>query len=459
VEKQTTVIGMNDRASLIHNLMWKEVALKSRSAAIAFGALSIVVFFYHFNLINHQFHIQVACILAILSSIMRFMIAAKMITSEVATKEQVNTLRLTIWLNSLAWSFIFSISAYELNSNSFHFALLMAILTGFISSSIVTLAYDKSIFFPFQVLLIFPLMCVALYQYFTGLNLYGFHIFIIYLVLFLYQLKQYKDYRNQLMQRFETQLDLEFSFVELKKSQATLVDQTAKLIHASKISALSEMAGGLAHEVNNSLMVIMGSAQQVQRELKRSDLLTASIDSKIQQSTNAILKIKAVIEGLKYFSLQMGPQPKEPVELKEIINRTLSYTHELVKAHNISFSVDPIPDVQILCHPFQITQILFNITKNADDAMSSLVGPKWLKYEFERAGDDILIRIINNGTPIPPENHMKLFQPFFSTKDVNKGSGLSLSVAKGIAMDHHGDLYYVDEEFTTFVLKLPVAKA
>jgi len=153
----------------------------------------------------------------------------------------------------------------------------------------------------------------------------------------------------------------------------------------------------------------------------------------------------------------MEPQPKEVVALKEVIERTLSYTHELLKAHEIKFSSSEIPDVKIHCHPFQITQILFNLTKNADEAMMSLpVDERWLKYEFVAYPDHILIKVMNGGPQIPPEFHMRLFQPFFSTKEVNQGTGLSLSTSKGIAMDHKGDLYFEYNQNTTFVLKLPI---
>ncbi len=62
---------------------------------------------------------------------------------------------------------------------------------------------------------------------------------------------------------------------------------------------------------------------------------------------------------------------------------------------------------------------------------------------------------MNGGSVVSPENVQKLFQPFFTTKEVGQGTGLSLSISKGIARDHKGDLYFEKDDFTTFVLKLP----
>jgi len=448
---------MNDRQNQIRTLLWKEVAFKSPQATITFSIIAIFISFYLFGLTANVFAIRAACATAIFANIYRFFVSRKILAVKSPGDKEINLLRISIWLNSLAWGLIFALSVWELHGTGWHYGILVTILTGYVASSIVTLGYDKSIFYPFQILLLFPITFISYYHYRAGLNPYGLYLTFMYSLFFVYQLRQVKDYKAGLMMRYNAQLDLEFSFKELKRSQTSLVEQTAKLIHASKISALSNMAGGLAHEVNNSLMTILGSTQQVQREMSRDEKLTSSIQDKFRQSTDAIMKIKGVIEGLKYFSLEMEPQPKEIVSLKEVIERTLTYTHELLKAHDIKFSSSEIPDVRILCHPFQITQILFNLTKNADDAMMSITpDERWLKYEFVMYPDHILIKVMNGGPQIPPELHMRLFQPFFSTKEVNQGTGLSLSTSKGIAMDHKGDLYFEDNQNTTFILKLPI---
>lgn len=450
---------MNDRQSQIRNLLWKEVAHKSVPAAIAFSFVGIFVYFYYFSLNEFKLPIRIAVICVVIANIMRIIISRKISKLSNNFEKEINILRCSIWLNSLSWSVIFSLAAWGLNSSGWHYAIMVTILTGYVASSIVTLAYDRSIFFPFQVLMLFPVIGISSYQYMKGQNPYAHYLVITYCICYIYQIRQYKDYRFGLMQRFNALLDLEFSFKELKKSQNSLVEQTAKLIHASKISALSNMAGGLAHEVNNSLMIILGSTQQIQRELAKSDQQSPAIMEKFRQSTEAIMKIKGVIEGLKYFSMEMEPQPKEIVSLKEVIDRTLSYTHELLKAHEIKFTSSEVPNVNILCHPFQITQILFNLTKNADDAMINLPPEsRWINFEFVSYPDYILIKVANGGPQISPEYHMHLFQPFFTTKEVNQGTGLSLSTSKGIAMDHKGDLYFEDNQNTTFVLKLPIVK-
>ncbi len=447
---------MDVRSAQIKNLLWKEVASKSSTAAIAFSFFAILIYIYHFQLVQMKFYIQLASIGVIASNIIRIWISKKIVEKNIVTGDDRNILRMTIWLNSIFWSVIFAFGAYELNSTGFHFIILITIMTGFLGASIVTLAYDKTLFIPFQFLTLLPLLGVATYQTNSGANPLAYFLVIIYTVFILYQMRQYREYRAQLMQRFNYQLDLEDSFIELKKSQTALIEQTSQLIHASKISALGEMAGGLAHEINNSLMIILGSTQQIQREMGKTGELKPDVENKFRQSTASIMKIKSVIEGLKQFSLQMGPQPKEDIPLREIIERTMSYTAELLKAHQTKFIIENIPDVSIHCHPFQMTQVLFNLIKNADDAIvDSPPEGHWVKILFAKEGENILMRVVNGGAIVLEENVQKLFQPFFTTKDVGQGTGLSLSISKGIARDHKGDLYFEKNRYTTFVLKLP----
>lgn len=439
-------------------MLWKEVAAKSTPAAITFIVIAILVSFYHFNLTIYASIIEGACLVVIFSNILRYYVSKQIGTHDIATESQRNQLRMSIWLNSVGWGFIFSLSTYELNMAGYQFAILITVMMGFLASSLITLAYDKTLFIPFQLLILVPMIGITYYQYHVRGTEDAKWVSMAMAFFIVYQLKQYRDYRALLIQRFTTQLELADSYKELQENQKALIEQTAKLIHASKISALGDMAGGLAHEVNNSLMVILGSTQQVERDLKKKETMTPDIQGKMDLTSQAIFKIKNVIEGLKYFSLQMETAPKEVVPLKDVIERTLNYCHELLMAHNVDFKVYEVPDVKIFCNPFQITQILFALTKNADDALEHCKTAKWIHYEFEIKDNFVLIKVKNCGNTVAPENQTKLFQPFFSTKDVNQGSGLSLSISKGMAMDHKGDLIFeTDPHSTSFILKLPVS--
>jgi signal transduction histidine kinase len=220
------------------------------------------------------------------------------------------------------------------------------------------------------------------------------------------------------------------------------------------------MAGGLSHEVNNSLMTIMGSIEQLERYFHRDHIENTEYRRKIQNSKEAIHQIKTVIDGLRFFSQQTDDAEKVDRPLEEIIQRTLNFCNEMIKANEITMIVAPIPPVLVHCNPMQITQILFYLTKNAFDALEGVDDPmkRWIRISFAEKDHDVEIRVMNGGPQIPSDVRSRLFQPFFTTKEVGKGTGLSLSISKGIALAHQGDIYLDDNnECTTFALKIPSA--
>jgi C4-dicarboxylate-specific signal transduction histidine kinase len=119
--------------------------------------------------------------------------------------------------------------------------------------------------------------------------------------------------------------------------------------------------------------------------------------------------------------------------------------------------MDDPPYVTVKCHPMELTQAMFSIIKNADEAvMKSDPKDRWIRISFTSTAEKIVIKIINGGRIIDPKVRQKIFQPFFTTKEVGEGTGLSLSIAKGIFREHGGDITLQESaEYTCFLLELP----
>lgn len=440
---------MKSRDDMINDLLLKEMASKSLPPAITFASFAIIVFFYQFNIEIYKLPLQIACVGVVLASILRFYIARSDPEGN-EPKKYWRLIKISVWFNTFCWAIIFGLASWELQAASIHYVVAMVMLTSFVTASLFTLSYNKWLFFPFQILLLVPQALLLIY---LGMNQNAYYVLaFVFIVAIAYQIKQYVEYRRLIMYRFGYQIDLENSYSALK-------EQTVKLVQVSKSAALGEMAGGLSHEVNNSLMIILGSLQQMERNMKKAHDLTPDNEIKVQKMVNAILKIKTVVDGLRYYSRQMDSGPREEADLEDIINRTLNFSYEMVKAHNIDFQITEIPKVKVYCHPIQITQILFNMIKNAYDALEKVTSHRFIKLSFEMKGDKIQIKLCNSGPKIKQEVSSRIFQPFFTTKDVNEGTGLSLSIALGIAREHQGNLY-LDEgtENTTFILELPCRK-
>lgn len=440
--------------------MWKEVSAKSAPATVAFSAIAIFFYFHNFHMQEHHFSVQFLSVVIVFANSLR-LIAAKNLRSKISIgKRDAYLMKLPIWINSLCWGTIFSLITWELNATGPHFIISISVMVGFAASSIVTLAYDKSLFVPHQLLHVAPQIIILYLLYRSGSNPDAMFLSGAFCVLLVYNLKQGRDYREQLLERFRGELQLQESYHELKRSQDLLVSQTAKLVQASRLQALADMAGGLSHEINNSSMAILGSVQQMERDLRSKDILEEKNRRRITIVVEAIMKIKNVIEGLKFFSLEMPPSEKHVIPLTGLIERTFNYTQEMLKAHRVVLKADDIPDVFIRVHEFQITQMLFNLIKNADDVLQEAAeNDRWIRIRFQHDNKFVSIRVINGGRLLTQEIESKLFQPFFSTKEVGRGSGLSLSVGRGVARDHGGDLVFEQHpEGTSFLLTLPLAK-
>ena len=339
-----------------------------------------------------------------------------------------------------------------------NFIVVTTMLAGFLAASLVTLSYDKILFLPFQMLMLLPQVGIITYMYyFEEINALA--LIPIYLMYFVYQLRQFKDFSTQMKQRFSYQLDLEQSNKELQVSQDALINQTTKLVHTSRLAALGEMSAGIAHEVNNPLAIISGSIQQIERIIRRGENSPEKILDLSTKTLGSIERVTKIINGLRHFSQQSDSNPRVVTGLRDIIEDTNNFCFELLSARHIKLQIEPIPEVRIECHPIHISQVLINLIKNAEDALDSEMREeeRYVRLSFAQENGIVLISVMNGGEPIPKNLHDKLFQPFFTTKPVGKGTGLGLSISHGLMREHKGDLVLdTNSHKTTFIMQLPI---
>lgn len=445
----------------IKSLLRWEVIDRGRAPAFAFGIFAIFVFFYAFGCTTFLPIIRGASALVVLISFFRIKLINELKGFQNLTESNWNILRLNIWLNALCWSVILNVASYELQFSGVQFIVVTTILCGFISASLITLSADMSLFFPFQLLLLAPQIVFMSYDYF-GENKYQLSPLIpVYVMYLLYQFKQVQEFKQKVIQNFLFKIDLEKTNGELKSSQDALINQTVKLIHTSRLAALGEMAAGIAHEVNNPLTVISGSLQQLERKIDRQDFSDTEILKKYTyRSQQSISRITKIIIGLRLFSQQSDSLPKVKVTIHQIVDDTLYFCAEMLKSRFVNLKIGTIPDAILECHPVQISQVLINLIKNAEDALidEKDENERWVELVFEDLNKNILIHVSNGGPKINKEIKDKLFHPFFTTKGVGKGTGLGLSISQGIMKEHGGDLHYNDNEkqtsFTVTLLKV-----
>lgn len=230
-----------------------------------------------------------------------------------------------------------------------------------------------------------------------------------------------------------------------------------KMLHSSKMAALGEMAGGIAHEINTPLGTIGLISDQIHEMAEEGEMDQKMVGEMTQTVSDTVKRIGVIIQGLRAFSRDSADEPFISAPVRKIVEDTMSLCREKVKHANIQVQVAGIPDhLKIQCRPVQISQVLLNLINNACDAISNLP-EKWIKLGVENQNGSVQISVTDSGKGIPEKVRNRIFQPFFTTKEIGKGTGLGLSVSKGIIESHQGSLNIdTHNQNTRFVIQVPI---
>jgi PAS domain S-box-containing protein len=210
-----------------------------------------------------------------------------------------------------------------------------------------------------------------------------------------------------------------------------LEQEKLKAIQNSKLASLGEMSAGIAHEINNPLTIVTGALSHLVRHKDDPE----KFNSKVQMIEGSIGRIAKIVKGLKKFA-RMSDQAQKKVELlSNVVGEALVVTEAKAKHVGAEVRTDFKSDRRILCNDVEIEQVVINLVNNAIDANKKR-DVNWVELRIFDRKDQIILQVIDSGCGISKEVEEKLFQPFFTTKDVGEGTGLGLSISKGI-LDQH----------------------
>jgi PAS domain S-box-containing protein len=261
--------------------------------------------------------------------------------------------------------------------------------------------------------------------------------------------------------------------------KATLMDQLSNslrelkrtqdiLLHAQKMEAIGNLAGGVAHDFNNLLTAIKGYAELALDRLDPADTTHADV-SQIRKAAD---QAASLTSQLLAFGRQQPLQPKV-LDVNSVVAGVDKMLRRLI-GEDVELTAELEPDIDsVKADPTQVQQVIMNLAINARDAMPgggtltirtenvSLSKRDCKSLHEAKPGRYVRLSVNDTGSGIAPEVIDRIFEPFFSTKEIGKGTGLGLSVVYGVVSQHDGwiDVESRVGEGTTFHVYLPVTTA
>jgi C4-dicarboxylate-specific signal transduction histidine kinase len=217
------------------------------------------------------------------------------------------------------------------------------------------------------------------------------------------------------------------------------------------------MSSAVAHEINNPLTILAGSVSLLKKQIsKGNELDMEKVQKQIKNLDTGIQRISKIVASVKSLSSDSKQLKIESFYISEILEDALVLHQNTMSNDEISFSFDDSNKVLASGVKIQIEQILMNFIINSIDEISEQKD-KWISIQSEKDDKNIKIRCIDSGVGIALEIQKRIFDPFYTSKEVGKGTGLGLSLAKKMAIRHGGDIYYeLFKGNTSFVLELPI---
>jgi signal transduction histidine kinase len=244
----------------------------------------------------------------------------------------------------------------------------------------------------------------------------------------------------------------ELSFVVEQKSYLEAKQRLQQqLRHADRLATIGQLAAGVAHELNEPLSTIMGFAQLASKQEGTSEEAKRDMNKIV----TAALHARDVIKELLVFAREAKPL-KTAFSLNDLIRDGLFFLESRFVKAGISLQCDldeTLPD--IVADRSQMLQVLTNLAVNAVQAMPN--GGRLKITTLARDGQINLV-VEDTGCGMSREVLKDIFHPFFTTKDVNEGTGLGLSVVHGIVASHNGliNVSSVPDKGTKFSIRLPL---
>jgi two-component system nitrogen regulation sensor histidine kinase GlnL len=239
---------------------------------------------------------------------------------------------------------------------------------------------------------------------------------------------------------------------EVRVKTEELITVQKELVHAEKLATVGTLAGGVAHEINNPLTAILTNVQML---LSDNELDRESLEM-IEEATK---RCKTIVQKLMTFSQKpLASTMMYEVNVLDITRHTVNFLKFQLEQENITLEIKAEKkSYPVLANHDELEQVLTNIVLNAKDATKQVKKSGTVYISISEDETHIMVSVKDEGVGIPKEILNRIFDPFYTTKEVGKGLGLGLSICQTIIEKHNGKILVESQVNigSTFIIKIP----
>lgn len=226
------------------------------------------------------------------------------------------------------------------------------------------------------------------------------------------------------------------------------------------LAAIGEMTSSVAHEINNPLAIINGTCLVLKRSLDR-EFSPEVFKEKVELISMTCDRISKIVRSMQDITRDTTNEESTLTSLEEVIGDVIVIFEQQLKGSNIKLNLNLDPKISkspLMLKRISLSRVFINLINNSVDAISDKPSP-WIKISAEIKDSVIKVFVEDSGSGIPVDIAERVFEPFYTSKDIGKGTGLGLSLSAKVVKDEGGELY-IDQgrSNTTFVVEIPFKK-
>lgn len=254
-------------------------------------------------------------------------------------------------------------------------------------------------------------------------------------------------------------------FEQLQQAYEELKRKSEALIQNEKLSAIGQLAAGVAHELNNPLTAVLGFAQVIYEKLKHhtpngwSEAEHARLMQALENMMQGVYRARDIISTLLRFARTSDPSHRCLVDINQVLRDTFVFTEHALLRHGLVLNRQLAPELPpVWGNPSRLQQVFTNLLINAQQATPS-GGVITVSTAPSEDPKGVWVHVADSGKGIPEEELERIFEPFYTRKE--EGTGLGLSITRQIVLEHNGTIQVKSEvgQGSCFSVFLPAAEA